>query len=124
MSVYGHRVAPKPRRINLGSATLEIKIATRAKIAGQLTFRDQSIELEGRILPGSPAVVTLHEIGKGGKRVADGLQAILYIPPWQPTVDYSYDLIMGTMSVGQMTAFGVSNLKGTLLELAGIQPFE
>lgn len=124
LSVYAHRTEPTVTRRQVGTATLEVKTATRAKVTGQITFGGKQVLVEGRVVPGSPAIVTLREVGKGGQSVEGGLDAVLYIPPWWPTVDYSYDLIIGTMSVGTASALGVRKLESTLLEVSGIQPFE
>ncbi|WP_157195746.1 hypothetical protein [Bradyrhizobium sp. YR681] len=107
----------------MGEAQLDIRKADRAGLSGEVRFGRKKIPVKGRVKPGSPAVVTLLETKADGEAVADGLEAILYIPPWWPTVDYEYDLVFGTMVVGNGSSYGKKELKSKLIAITGVQPF-
>jgi hypothetical protein len=66
-----------------------------------------ALALKGHVKPGAPAVVTLSEVLHTIKKDADGLEAILYIPPWWPNLEYDYDLISGTLVVGGIPHFAI-----------------
>lgn len=114
----------KPSLQALGESVLAVHNATRAGVQGEFWISRKVIPVRGRVKPGSPAVVTLHEVADGGEEVSDGLEAILYIPPWWPNVDYSYDFIFGTLVVGPASAAATKKLEGMLVSVSGVQPFE
>src|SRR5262245_13846723 len=96
----------------LGEAELDIRSATRAGLAGEFRSSGKCALVKGRVRPGNPAIVTLAEVSADGDAVEGGLEAILYIPPWWPNVDYTYDFITGTLVVGVSSAIGDKRLHG------------
>ena len=109
---------------SIAQAELDVHTATRAGLSGELRIGQQAVPVKGRVKPGSPAVITLSEALGVGKSAGDGLQAILYIPPWWPNVDYSYDLISGTLVVGESSALQDKGLRRRIISVTGVQPFE
>jgi hypothetical protein len=99
-------------------------MANRAGLEGELRFDKASVTVRGKVKPGSPAVVTLSESENDGKAVVDGLEAILYIPPWWPNIDYSYDFITGTLVIGTGSAIAGEKFGGDLIAVLGVQPFD
>jgi hypothetical protein len=116
LGTHENKNTNKPR--SLGAAQLKVLSANRAGLTGELEIAGQKMAIKGRVKPGSPAVVTFQEDG-----VADGLQAILYIPPWWPNVDYQYDFITGTLVVGEASALSSKDLRDCLVSVTGVQPF-
>ena len=108
----------------MADATLEVTSATRAGIEGKLKVSGRNVLLRGKVKPGNPAIVTLHEVDKSGESIEDGLEAVLYIPPWWPNIDYNYDFITGTMSIGLQSAASSKHEAGTLITVSGVQSFE
>jgi hypothetical protein len=109
---------------SLGRAELNVSTATRAGISGQLRIGKRTIPVNGRVKPGSPAIITLSETASSGRSPEVGLEAILYIPPWWPNIDYSYDLILGTMVVGGRSALVKKRIRRRIIAVTGIQPFK
>jgi hypothetical protein len=107
----------------LGQAVLEVTSATRAGVEGELILSQKRVPVHGKVKPGSPAVVTLHEVSTSGGAVKDGLEAVLYIPPWWPNIDYSYDYITGTMTIGSHSMVATKKSSGFLISVSGVQPF-
>lgn len=104
-------------------SVLDVTSATRAGVEGELGLFHEKIPVRGKVKPGSPAVVTLQEISTSGEPVKDGLEAMLYIPPWWPNIDYSYDFITGTIVVGPGSMVATKNTIGSLILVSGVQPF-
>ncbi|MFZ2029418.1 MAG: hypothetical protein WAU68_03840 [Vitreimonas sp.] len=109
--------------VSLGSAVLNITTATRAAVSGELKIGQRRAALRGKIKPGNPSVLTLTEVAARGHEVSDGLHAILYLPPWWPNVDYDYDLITGTLVIGEQSALAAKKLQTKLVTVTGAQSF-
>lgn len=103
---------------------LVVQKANRAGLTGEVHIGGKSVAVVGKVKPGSPAVVSITEVNADGEPVPDGIEAMLYIPPWWPTVKYDYDLIMGTMVVGTASALIRMELEHKIILVSGIQPFE
>ena len=124
LSLMIHQFAPSIKSSFAGEARLVVHSANRAGLNGELRIGSVGISIRGRVKPGSPAVVTFSEVSREGKPIDGGLEAILYIPPWWPTIDYQYDLITGTMTLGQGSSISEMSLKERLISVTGIKPFE
>ena len=108
---------------SLGEASLQVTSASRAGIEGELSLSRARIPVGGNVKPGAPAVVTLQELSEDGSKVPDGLEALLYIPPWLPSVDYSYDYITGIVLIGSGSAATSQNFGDSPVLVSGVQPF-
>jgi len=103
---------------------LVVQKANRAGLTGEMHIDGKSVAVVGKVKPGSPAVVSIAEVDADGEPVSDGIEAMLYISPWWPTVKYKYDLIMGTMVVGTGSALIRKEFEHKIILVSGIQPFE
>lgn len=115
---------PQPVVHALADGVLEISKATRTSLEGEIRIGGERAPVVGKLKPGSPAVVTLTEADEQGQPLDDGLEAMLYIPPWWPNIDYSYDYITGTMVIGHQSRMESKSLRSSLISVAGVQPFE
>jgi len=97
-------------------AGLTVSTATRAGVVGQFQMNGKKAKVTGRVKPGSPSIVTLHEDG-----VRDGVEAILYIPPFFPTIDYKYDLIVVLLRVGDDSVLKNEEDRGKPLSVVGVK---
>jgi hypothetical protein len=123
LALVTHDIKRRVKARSLGSAQLKVRSANRSGLDGELDLAGQTIAVKGRVKPGSPAVITLQEVSQG-EAVADGLQAIFYMPPWWPNVDYDYDLISGTLVVGEDSVIADKDLRGCLVSVTGVLPFD
>src|SRR5262245_47659451 len=78
-------------------AILIIDHADRARVHGRIKIGRDETEVFGRVKPGSPGVAVLTETS-GSKVVSDGLEVILYIPPFWPNIDYKFDTLVGILT--------------------------
>ncbi|CAG2366158.1 MULTISPECIES: hypothetical protein [Burkholderia] len=122
LSVHTDDIKSTPLRV--GDAQLVVQTANRTGIGGELHIGGESLAVAGKIKPGSPAVVSITEAGADGLLVQDGVEAILYIPPWWPSVKYQHDLITGTMVVGASSSLRSPRLAHKIILVSGVQPFE
>lgn len=122
LTVHADNVKAMPLRA--GDARLDVQVANRAGIRGELHIGGDTVAVVGKLKPGSPAIVSVTEADANGVPVQDGVEAMLYIPPWWPTVEYQHDLIMGTMIIGTSSSVGSRELAHKIILVSGIQPIE
>src|SRR4051812_41316435 len=103
----------------LDPARLAVRIANRAGLEASIRFGGKDIEIRGRVKPGTPSVVTLEEVTPDGGAVEDGLEAILYVPPWRPNIDYDFDVVCGTLVVGEGSAISDKAVREKLVLVTG-----
>ncbi|WP_156456892.1 hypothetical protein [Bradyrhizobium sp. CCH5-F6] len=123
ISLTAHEGAKLKVTTAIDEAELEVFTATRSSLSGEFRVGNKKVPVKGRVKPGSPAVVTISEATASGGPVADGLEAIVYIPPWWPTVDYEHDLVFGTMVIGKGSSIRDKELRSRLIAIMGVQPF-
>lgn len=121
MTIHADDVKCMPLRA--GEAKLIIQKASRTGIAGELQIGDSTIPMVGKVKPGNPSVVSLNEADANGGLAPGGIEAMLYIPPWWPTVKYDYDLITGTMIIGNSSLAKAKELSQKVILVSGVQPF-
>jgi len=124
LSLTVHADDVKSFPLQAGDARLVVQKANRAGISGELHIGGETVAIVGKVRPGSPAVVTIFEADSAGTIVRDGVEAMLYIPPWWPTVKYQHDLITGTMIIGTASSVKSQELAHKIILVSGIQPFE
>jgi hypothetical protein len=106
------------------TASLIVLVANRAVVEAELTLNGKTILVKGRIRPGTPSVLTLEEFDTEGGLVDDGLETILYVPPWRPNIDYDFDILTGTMVIGRGSAVVGDDLKQRVMVITGLQGAE
>lgn len=106
------------------AATLTVLVANRAVVEAEFRLNDKTVMVKGRVRPGTPSVLTLEECDADGTLVDDGLETILYVPPWRPNIDYDFDILTGTMVIGKGSAVAEDNLKQRVMVLSGLQAAE
>jgi hypothetical protein len=106
------------------SADLAVEVANRAGVEARVTLAGSEIRVRGRIRPGTPSVITLDEVGSNDEPVDNGFEAILYVPPWRPNIDYDYDILCGTAVIGAASAIGGESLRDRVLTVTGLQAIE
>ncbi|BBR20042.1 TPA: hypothetical protein I9Y23_000135 [Kluyvera ascorbata] len=104
-------------------AKFVVQKANRTGVSGEMHLGKEKVNISGRLKPGVPSVVTISEIDVNGVIVNDGLEAMLYIPPWWPTVNYEYDIIVGTMIIGPLSYFKINEFNQRVILVSGIQKF-
>ena len=104
--------------------TLHVLVANRAGVEARLFFAGKEIVVKGRVKPGTPSVVTFDECGADGNPVDDGFEAILYVPPWRPNIDYDFDILCGTAVIGENSALGDDRTRSRVLAVTGLQADE
>ena len=124
LSLTVHADDVKSLPLRAGDARLVVQKANRAGISGELHMGGETVPVVGKVKPGSPAVVTVFEANADGAIVPEGVEAMLYIPPWWPTVKYQHDLITGTMIIGSSSSVKSRELAHKIILVSGIQPFE
>ena len=105
-------------------STLIVLVANRAGIEARLLFGDKEIVVKGRIKPGTPSVITFDECNAEGNPVDDGFEAILYVPPWRPNIDYDFDILCGTAVIGENSVLGDDGTRSRVLSVTGLQTAE
>ncbi|MFZ2029420.1 MAG: hypothetical protein WAU68_03850 [Vitreimonas sp.] len=123
LSLSGHQTKPSFRLSAIADATLTVASTTRTNWEGTLKIGKEKAKVRGRLRPGSPTVITLDEVNGSGEAISDGIGAILYAAPRWPNVDYTEDLVYGTLVVGGNSAFSDSSLCGRLISIAGSKPY-
>jgi hypothetical protein len=88
------------------AARLSVISADRSRLKGEIEIGDEAVNVAGRVKPGNPGIVTLTETRRD-EAVENGLEAILYIPPFWPMIDYKYDILVGTLTIS--AGSGVKN---------------
>jgi len=123
MSMTIHADDVKSMPLRAGEAKLVVQKANRTAIAGELHIGDEVVPMVGKVKPGNPSVVSLNEADAKGELTAGGIEAMLYIPPWWPTVKYEYDLITGTMIIGSTSIAKSKELAQKVILVSGVKPF-
>ncbi|QNE07149.1 hypothetical protein [Croceicoccus marinus] len=125
--LYFAGIEPGPEKlapIPSFSATLAVAAANRAGIEAKLKLAGEEVLVKGRIRPGTPSVISLDECDNDGKQVDDGVEAILYVPPWRPNIDYDFDILCGTAVIGANSGLTASDNRERVLTVTGLQAFE
>lgn len=102
-------------------ASLTVLVANRAVVEAEFTLDGSTVLVKGRVRPGTPSVLTLEECDADGNTVSEGLETILYVPPWRPNIDYDFDILTGTIVLGANSALGSADLKDRVMMLSGLQ---
>lgn len=123
LSLTVHADDVKSMPLRAGEAKLEVHKANRASLGGELHIGGKVVPVVGKIKPGNPSVVSLTETDENGAVSYDAIEAMLYIPPWWPTVKYEYDLITGTMVIGNASVAKSKELTQKIILVSGVQPF-
>ena len=110
-----------PHLERASDAMLDVTVANRAGIEATLSLGGAAVPVRGRVKPGTPSVVTLEECGADGAVLDDGFEAILYVPPWRPNIDYDFDIVCGTAVIGARSALGGEGARGRVLAVTGLQ---
>lgn len=119
MVVYeGESAVPKI----IGNAVLNVLTATRMEVKGELQWEGKTVPVAGRIKPGNPAILTLDEVALSDDPI-QGVSAVLYILPWMPNVEYSFDYITGMLAAGPETKLVCKDLHLQFVAVTGIQRF-
>lgn len=108
--------APPPRY----DARLIINNAGRNKFTGQIELGGKIVEVAGRVKPGSPGIVSLTETELSEPKV-DGVEALLYVPPFWPTIDYKYDMLVGILTISPRSCLQSNELHGKPFAVAGVK---
>jgi hypothetical protein len=74
----------------------------------------------GRVKPGNPGIVILNEC-KGTELLKDGLELLLYIPPFWPSIDYTFDAVVGIMTISAKSMIRNESLHGKPFSLTGVK---
>jgi hypothetical protein len=106
------------------AASLTVLVANRAVVEAEFMLNGTTVMVKGRVRPGTPSVLTLEECDSDGTLVDDGLETILYVPPWRPNIDYDFDILTGTIVIGKGSAIAEDNLKQRVMVLTGLQGAE
>lgn len=126
-SLYINSISHTDKTLKLGrpvEAALTVLVANRAVVEAEFTLNSKTVAVKGRVRPGTPSVLTLDECDKDGTLVEDGLEMILYVPPWRPNIDYDFDILTGTMVIGQRSFVGDEAMQQRVLVLTGLQGSE
>jgi hypothetical protein len=121
MTIRADDVKSMPLRA--GEAKLVVQKANRTAISGDLHIGDAVVPMVGKVKPGNPSVVSINEADTQGVVTSGGIEAMLYIPPWWPSVKYDYDLITGTMIIGSASTAKSKELAQKVILVSGVQPF-
>lgn len=113
-----------PHLDRASDAELDVTVANRAGIEATLSFAGAAVPVRGRVKPGTPSVVTLEECGGDGAPLDDGFEAILYVPPWRPNIDYDVDIVCGTAVIGGGSKLGGQAVRSRVLAVTGLQAAE
>ena len=99
---------------------LTVSAADRTRVRGRITIGKSSVDVSGRIKPGSPGIVVLGE-DNCEDAIEGGLEAILYIPPFWPTIDYKYDMLIGLLTISRGSRIRGTELKGRPFSVSGVK---
>ncbi|WP_432768737.1 MAG: hypothetical protein HEQ22_15450 [Sphingopyxis sp.] len=80
--------------------------------------------MKGSTRPGTPSVITFDECDADGNPIDDGFEAILYVPPWRPNIDYDFDILCGTAVIGEKSVLGDDSTRSRVLAVTGLQTAE
>jgi hypothetical protein len=103
-------------------AVLLVRTADRSRLSGVVEIGSEKVEVKGRVRPGNPGIVSLAETDKAGDPLPDGLEAIIYIPPFWPTIPYAFDMIVGTLLISDGSAIKSAELLNKPLSILGVKP--
>lgn len=102
------------------TAHLTVSHADRSRLHGQIQIGKELAEVVGRVKAGNPGVVVLTET-KNGELLQDGLEAILYIPPFWPSIDYDFDMLVGILTIATSSMIKNKTIQGKPFALSGVK---
>ncbi|WP_061023170.1 hypothetical protein [Bradyrhizobium sp. CCH5-F6] len=112
LSLLEQRPAPIEGATPIGlTGGLNIIHADRARVHGVIRLGKEETEVAGRVKPGNPGIVVLTEC-KDNQLLKDGLELLLYIPPFWPTIDYTFDAVIGIMTISANSMIRDEVLRG------------